>query len=98
PNSFDPRPETDEATENASLPLSLLYNWKNHSAEALWLESGLSPAIRLDSRGIAIGEISSLPGRTWTPLATEIADRLRAVLDETSFVRATVESCNPVTI
>jgi hypothetical protein len=76
----------------------LQYNWETRLAEAIWLEAGSSPPIQIDSRGIPIGEIRSLPGRTWTRLDAAIADRLRQVLDETSFVRAAVGGDTPVTI
>jgi hypothetical protein len=98
PTNFDPRPEADEVKDTAPAPLALRYNWAAHSAEALWLESATSPVIRLDSRGKAIGEIERLPARIWLRLPGTLADSLRQVLEETSFVRVTLAGADPAII
>lgn len=98
PNRFDARPEADEVTDTTTAPLALRYNWGTQSAEALWLESTTSPAVRLDARGKAIGEVESLPARTWARLPSAMAFELREVLEETSFIRVTLADADPAII
>ena len=90
PTSFEARTEADELDDAAPVPLALRYNWGEQSAEAFWLESVASPAISFDARGKVIGEIESLPAHAWVRLSESISDRLREVLEETSFVRVTL--------
>lgn len=98
PNSFDARPEADEVTDTTTVPLVLRYNWGTQYAEALWLESATSPAIRLDARGKTIGDVESLPARSWARLPAAMANRLREVLEETSFIRVTLADADPAVI
>jgi hypothetical protein len=98
PTSFDVRPEADEVNDSWSAPLALRYDWRTQSAEAFWLESAASPAIILCARGETIGQIESLPARTWVLLPEAIADRLNEILKETSFVQVKLDDADQATI
>lgn len=95
PAQFEPRTERDEQEGASSIPLVLRYDWSRHLAEAMWLDASASPVIHLDARGIPLGQAPSLPPREWKVLPNALAQQLRAALEETSFVRASLPDAEP---
>lgn len=98
PTRFEYRSELDEVENYPALPLCLRYSWDTQQAEAFWFDAEPPNPILLSVRGVSIGEVKSLPPRSWTTLANEIAVALRQHLDETSFVTAVVAPGEPTLI
>jgi len=64
-------------------------------AEVFWDAPGKSPELRIEARGIEIGNIPSLTPRVWTELAADTAGRIAEFLTETSLFFVHGESDAP---
>jgi hypothetical protein len=85
PKVFVGSSQTDPAATGGT-PLTLRFFWDTHVAKAFWDAPSSSPRLKLESRGIAVGELAPLSSATWTKISDEIASKLEEVLRETSFI------------
>lgn len=85
PKTFEPSGETDAATAGGT-PLTLRYHWDTHVAKAFWDARIGSSALRIEARGVVLGELTPLPPGAWINLPAEIAQALQDALRETSFI------------
>ncbi|MBI2893940.1 MAG: hypothetical protein HYY06_10340 [Deltaproteobacteria bacterium] len=86
PRDFQPQCGVDGLAASGGTRLELRYHWDLGKGETYWDSPGDSPALRLEARGVALGQVGPLPSRTWVPLKPDVAERLRDVLSETSFL------------
>jgi len=98
PLVFEPANEANALGEIAPPPLVFRYHWGEHTAAVFWLEGSDAPRIQLSARGLPIGSIEHLRPRTWTSLAKGAIDRMREILEETSFVQVTAEDSEPAIV
>jgi hypothetical protein len=95
PSEFQVRREDDVSATSGGTRLNLRYHWDRSVAEAFWDAPGVSPALRIEARGIEMGIIPELTSRTWTVLASEMAGRIAEILSETSLFFVHGESDTP---
>ena len=98
PTAFEtPQGEADAATAGGC-PLNLRYHWDQSRAEAFWDASGGSPALRLEARGIALGEVLPLPSRAWTSIPPDLTARIGNSLAETSLFKVYGATAEPALV
>lgn len=95
PSEFQVRREDDVSAASGGTHLNLRYHWDRSVAEAFWDAPGVSPALRLEARGIEMGIIPELTSRMWTELDAETAGRIAEILSETSLFFVHGESDTP---
>lgn len=83
---FQPSNETDLDRPNGTR-LMLRHHWDTHRTEACWEGETGSPPLHLEARNQVLGDLANLKPHEWVDLGKEWADRLSAVLRETSFVK-----------
>lgn len=95
PVSFDRQLEDEGLAASAGTRLSLRYWWDKDTAEAFWDDAEASPRLTIESQGVAVFAIDSLPGRTWTPLPAEACRELQRVLRSTSILTVVSQGSDP---
>jgi hypothetical protein len=96
PSEFQQRNEDEPSVATGGTRLNLTYHWDRKVAEAYWDSSGTSGALRLTARGVEVGTIGPQPPRTWTCLPSELANRVKHFLAETSLFLVHSEANAPV--
>jgi len=86
PAAFLVRGETEEAAGAGGTRLNLRYHWDEARAAAYWDGAAGSPRLRLEARGVALGDLDVLSPRQWTTLSADFSRRLEEMLHETSLV------------
>jgi hypothetical protein len=84
PSEFQARKEDEPSIVTGGTRLNLTYHWDRALVEAYWDSPHPSSALRLTARGLEIGPVAPLPPRTWTSLPSELVNRVRELLAETS--------------
>jgi hypothetical protein len=89
PDERDPvdyllRTEDEASAASGGTRLNLRYHWDRSCAEAYWDHPKEAPRLRIEARGIPVGEIDGLAPRTWTQVTPEMSQRVGEVLKETS--------------
>jgi len=87
--------EDDAAATSGGTRLNLRYHWDRAQAEAFWDAKNESPALRIEARGLLLGELASLPPQTWTDIDAALASRIAEVLEETSLFTVHGDGDNP---
>jgi hypothetical protein len=85
PSAFKHEDETEPAKAGGT-PLMLRYRWDRNLAEVYWDNKDNSPVLTLTDRNVELGQLGPLTPAQWCTLDTGWADRMAAMLKETSFV------------
>ncbi|WP_242352132.1 MULTISPECIES: hypothetical protein [unclassified Anaeromyxobacter] len=96
PREFAPRDErADEGGATSGTRLQVRYFWDSGAAEAFWDGDAASPTLRLESRGMPLGELGPWPPRAWKPCAPDLARAIGAAVQDSSFVTIHGEGPSP---
>ena len=95
PVTFQLCKEDDAAAASGGTRLNLRYHWDRAQAEAYWDAKSESPTLRIEARGMLLGELASLPPQAWTDIDATLASRIAEVLEETSLFVVHGDSDNP---
>ena len=76
PKVFVGSSQTDPAATGGT-PLTLRYFWDTHVAKAFWDAPSSSPRLKLESRGIAVGELALCLRLRGQKISDEIASKVR---------------------
>jgi hypothetical protein len=78
--------ENEGTAASGGTQLNLRFHWDRRLAEAYWDSPNDSPELRLEARGVVLGDIGPLTPRVWTVLGERLAVALERILAEVSFV------------
>src|SRR5487761_59834 len=98
PAEFRSQTEDEATLGTGGSRLVLRYHWDTRGAEAYWDGPGTSPLLRLEARGITLGDVGPLEARAWIQLGPEFATPLEDILKETSLVSVFGEQTHPTTL
>jgi hypothetical protein len=98
PTAFEAPQGVADAATAGGCPLNLRYHWDQSLAEAFWDAPGESPVLRLEARGIALGEVLPLPSRTWTSIPPDLTARIGNSLAETSLFKVYGATAEPALV
>ena len=82
PLSFRTKGEGDDAAASGGTPLNLCYHWDTGVAQAFWDSRSESPELRLEGRGITIGNVGPLPPGVWVDVDKPLAEAVQSMLAE----------------
>lgn len=86
PESFRAEEATDQEEEPEIPPLSVRYRWNEDRAAYFWEDDSPPTELRLSSSGSEVGAMDNVRSGEWVDLPAEAAQRLKALLQSTSFV------------
>lgn len=98
PTAFESGESGADAATAGGCPLNLRYHWDQSRAEAFWDAPGKSAVLRLEARGIALGEILPLPSRAWTSIPPDLTTRIGNSLAETSLFKVSGATPEPALV
>lgn len=90
--------EDERPAASGGSRLSLRYHWDKDETHAFWDGADESPALKILGRGLDVGELSSLPSRSWTLLSADFSSRLREILGERSILDVHGETDEPTVV
>lgn len=96
PAMFEAELENEGAATTAGSRLAIQFRWDQRTAAAFWDEASASPNLTLETRGVVLGYVTGLTPRTWVELPPQLAEKLRGMLMESSFVRVAGDRPEPV--
>jgi len=96
PTMFEAELENEGAATTAGSRLAIQFRWDEKVASAYWDDAAASPNLTLETRGVVLGFVNGLNPRTWVDLSPELAEKLRRMLMESSFVRVVGDRPEPV--
>ena len=96
PTTFEAELENEGAATTAGSRLAIQYHWDHKTASAFWDDASPSPDLTLQVHGVLLGEVNALSSRTWVVLSPQLAEKLRGMLMESSFVQVSGDRPEPV--
>jgi hypothetical protein len=87
PREFAARNEReDEGGATSGTRLQIRYFWDSGTAEAFWDGEATSPMLRLESRGVPLGDLGPWPPHAWHACGTDLSVAIGTALQESSFI------------
>lgn len=86
--SVMPAPVSDDTIGLTSSPLTLTHDWATGQCQAYWDAKSDMPPIKLSRSGLEVGDLPAMAGRTWVPLAPDLAGAIAQQLRVSSLLTA----------